>query len=486
MKKVVLLSIVAVYVPLISSCDRIFGRGGDDDEVLPATETALEGVDIHSLEDSACEQSGAVESTTKAYTWIWNGTESVKTQVDLAGSSGTDGEFMTAGVLGALRDLEAVYECEVVGGEGVCPESGTVKSNGTVMKLCRSDLSYSREALESQLLTTHYFVEKSKSLYEALPSAKSGLVKAILFIQPRVIKNYKKEDGTYARLMMTDNASFSFAKTEDGEEYGVFSSYPTSKKYYSQTPVHLWEVPFVMAHEYGHNIFEHHVGSVANSVGLRLIAGDGFKKSIMRTNMTELGSGLKTKTPLNIFSNLLEAETPAEKALGGINELYADLFSFYVNEGKSDLLKGVACLETSRDPKSDKTAAGTEKKWTTTVDDIFTGKTSASTSEDCSEPLYDDIHDVASVLGYVAAHLIDSSMPSATYKDKLNLLVQFADGIASHVSSSGTAVRVDSLFKVLVALVKQNRTTGSTATTAICQELAAQIPALTGSVSACL
>lgn len=485
----------ATVAILASGCDKILGR--DEDGVRDATETAVEGVNLVETEDTGCQSSyGALSSISGADIWVWNGTAAERKKVSLSSAAVTEGVITSSGVVGSVRDYELVVDCEYKDKAVSCSSEEQVKDQGQYIRFCRSEPSYGRTSIESMVLTTQYYVGAARKIYQDLTVAKASLMDAMILAQPRIIRNIKMPDGSYLRNMLSDNASFSTFQSNK-KSYGLFSLYPSSKDYFLKGGVNLWEVPFVITHEYGHNIFHHHVGDAALKVSMKIL-NYGPTPTIMR----ERFQGVEKKLAENLNGNegfsdssglesdnrnisLVIATTSAEKALNGINELFADLFSFVVLDEAENLTKGVPCLDKSRDPKSPKTSSGNTKSWSTSVDNIFTGKVSPESSSDCAEPLYNGVHDVAAVLGYASAEHLRTSMPNATKAQKMEVLVNFLTAITAHTLSVGQNMTLDSIYKLFVTAVKEKRSNASGDTASICSALASRIPALTASIAAC-
>ncbi len=460
-----------------SSCEKILGKDDDDAAAAPSVqdpvETAVDDVQILAREDTECAtQKNYISSMNEASIWKWDGGQAVQTKVAISGSIGADGELISDGVLGAIQDYQVVYECVFKDGDVDRADEGTKKSSGELVSFCRTDSTYGRNSIESVTLTSQYFVSMAYTAYKSLTSAKSAIVDSILLIQPRFIQNVKLPDSTYKRVMLTDNAAFSTMESDDGT-YGLFAVFPSSLKFFADAPVHFWEVPFIMSHEFGHNVFNHHVGEAAVKAHLKI-------KSSYESYFV-----LQPKISRG-FLMLTEQMSAAEKALGGINELYADLFSYFLNDAQDNLLQGVPCMEKTRDLKSEVTAQGVSKIWSEAANDVFTEQADPAASEDCSEPTYDSVHDIAAILGYASKEYVEASMVGATKAQKLDALLTFADQISTHVAASGSSVSLDSIYKIFVSVIKSKRTTGAGSLATVCAALSTRIPTLTASSAACL
>lgn len=461
---------------------------GSGDAQRP-TDVSEEDIMLFTMEDQSCSagSTAPVASASSADVWLWNGTSASRSQKTLSGKSGKEGEYASSGVLGTLRDIYTVSECTVSSGLVSCPNDAQTLDKGSTVKICQTTPSYARESVESVTLTSQYLIAQSRARYATLASAKLGLLDSILVVQPRFVKNVKLSDGTFKRLMSADNAGFG-AFDSDDSEYGLFIVFPTSKKQYAESPVHLWEVPFVMAHEYGHNVFYRHVGKAATSAGVRVHATGGIDHILSKTRVKV--SQPKSNFLLPEFDvtetwTLATDETPAEKALGGANELFADLFSFYSYEGAAGQLKGVTCLDKNRDPLSTTTASGASKSWGLTEQSIFEGKTDPTDVKECTDVGYDGVHDVATALSHPLMTLINGLTPTSSSSARLNILLQWLDGAASYVTSAGSTATLDGYIKPAVTSALAAKTVSQTTVTTLCSVFRTKVAGLPSTSAAC-
>lgn len=474
--RIIFVTLVTAFV--LSSCGLLIKQkdDGGDGPVQSPQLVAAEDVMLLSPEDPACMSSGQSVAVNTAQVWLWNGTETVQTNVTLNANPGSSKELVSAGTLGAIWDMQFNKTCAYADGKATC-KNPKITKDPTYVKICRGNGSYGRESIESMTLTTQYMSDLTRTFYYKLPASTMGLLKAVLYIQPQEI--WHLTDATTGRkgdLMKADNAAFAASSTE--KDYGVFWVYPTSKKSFAKNPVHLWEAPFVMRHEFGHNVFNHHVGTAADKVGLDAV---GFHD----TSMHFFGSaGIMRGAPKSYDEGFsLDADHQAQEDLNGLNETFADLFAYYGGDAKPGQLKGLGdSLDTTRDPASQFTKGGTKKVWTTKEANIYSGLIAADADIKDSEPDFTDEHDVAAVFGYNMAALIDKAMQGKTNIDKANALVLWVNALAAHLNRKGTDATLDSMTSEFVKVVMTNKV--STATDA-CAEFAKNMSGLPASIAAC-
>lgn len=454
---------------VLSSCGALgFKKNADDDVQSPQLVDAKD-VMVLSPEDPSCMSSGQSTATKSIQIWQWNGSSAEPKTVPFVTKAGSDQELVSKGTYGALWDLQFTRTCDYANGEAECKDAKIVKKPD-IVKICRPDGAYGRESIESMTLTAQYMADGARDFYYKLSSSTAGLYKAILYIQPLELWHVTRtSDGKKIDLVQADNAAFA-SPSKKNDDYGVFWVYPTSKKSFGKSPVHLWEAAFVMHHEFGHNVFHHHVETAADLVGLTTRDQDHTLESIMRN----------APKP-HMKSMMLSDDSQAQKDLSGLNEMFADLFAYYNGDAAPDQLKGLGTLGETRDPSSAKTLAGTKKVWTAKESGIYTGELSAPKVSD-GEPDFTDVHDVAAAFGYNIAVLIEAAMPGKSSVDKANTLIQWLNRLSAHITSSGKSATLDSMTAELVKAVIANKT-GDVAKG--CADFAANMSGLPLSIAAC-
>ncbi len=453
---------------ILSSCGAL-GFKKDSDDVQSPQLVQSDDVMLLAPEDPACMDNGKSVSLSSFQIWQWNGASAVAKTVPLSLRAGSQQQIYSAGVAAALFDAQIERTCDYNAGDVSCKD-GKVIQQPRVVKICRSTGSYGRESIESMTLTSQYMAESARSFYMGLTSAKSSILDAQLVIQPREVWHLTNvKSGRKADLMQSDNAAFSMATKSD--DPGLFWVYPTAKKSFAKSPLHLWEVPFVMRHEYGHNVFHNHVQTAADSVGLKAYEDGSSLEHIMRNVPTGKSKDL-----------MLAEKTQQQKDLSGLNELFADLFAYYNGDAAADQLKGVVSLDTTRDPSSKYTAGGTKKVWTQSEADIYRGIASAQKTSDSSEPDFTDVHDIATAFGYNMAQLMEASLAGKSSAVKADVLLKWLDALSAHILAKGSAITLDSMTAEMVKVIVANKS-GDVATA--CSAFAANMSGLPISIAAC-
>ncbi|MCX6123675.1 MAG: hypothetical protein NTV34_02835, partial [Proteobacteria bacterium] len=406
---------------------------GNNDVQREQTTEISEGVRWFGSEDPNCKDSVSVSSAT---IYEWNGTAIVPKVVPMKGQKGSGPEFASSNIIGTLINASAVFNCD--GSLSRCKADENAKSDAKELVICRSNGLYKRESLEGMTLTSQYFTETAYQYFNAIPNHKPNIKPSVLVAQPKIQYHVTKKDGSVVDRIITDNAAFSkLEATKEHPEWGMFRIYPTSQKSFTSSGLNLWEVPFVMHHEFGHHVFRHYVHSTIINTGLTLKASDSLD--------TILPLGIGTKTRTFSLKSGTDSNAIAQNAVDGINETFADLYSYFSNNSVKDQLKGVDCLALTRDPASAKTATGIAKGLDAARMAIYLDSENATDTKDCNSPSFDDEHDIATALGQPIAKFIEDSMPSADSITRGKVLLNWATRMNALFSQGISNITIDTI-----------------------------------------
>lgn len=424
------------------------------------------------LEDPDCMQTGTSLATESVTVYLWDGSKIQNKVVPLKGIVSNEGHFASSRINGAMLGAEMAQLCTVAANEDIsCKDVSTGKESGSgFLKICRQDGTYQRESIEAMALTAQYIFEESFSFYNQVPGKADGLENAYVVAQLRSKKDYKLVDGSIRTLYESDNAAYQGGGEEDSAP--LFHLYPSSSSEYAKSPVNLWEVPFVMRHEFAHHVFDLYTNG-----GMAL---HGLKTQGLR-HATRSHSILPSDDRRPLGLNLSDS-TIRQMALDGVNEVFADLYAYFESGGNSEPLKGVTCLSDSRDPGSPTTKGGAQKGLTAQHISIYEGRSEAPKVTSCYEPTYDGVHDIALTLGYPLAQFIKTSVADEDSKNHTRALLIWATRINSLVTTNLSSVTLDTLIRELVLAVKEGM--GKNITTA-CPVLKSQITGLPLASAAC-
>jgi hypothetical protein len=485
--------IICVASGFLAGCGQLLRRGGDDD-IQRQQFTSLDKLMMNPAEDPSCMNGGSSAVRSKASIWKWDGQSASKQDDKLELLRNTDenfeGAMTSAGVVGAMSGMQTVSECDVdLNTKKIVCKKSVATTEPFMVKFCKDKASYGRDSLESVTATSQYFVSKANEFYGSLAGSSKNILSTIMLMVPQFIKTYHLSDGRVKEIADSNNAAFTTLKTKIGT-YGLFVVFPTSKDDFEKSGLHLWEVPFVMSHEYGHNVFAAHMKRVLDATGLTLnnhgsSAHLDLRRKIMPTNAKiYVDEDLGALTVEDEGLALTASDTKAQLALNGVNEMFADLFAFYANGESAGQLKGVECLDVTRDPSSSATKLGAAKQWTSDVNALF--NMGGRKVDSCSEPSFDDEHDVAAIMGYQVSHLMSGLYPKDSSKKRMEALLKTLTDLESVVGLNGEDVRLDDLLEAMVrSLVNGKTLTETTTLSAVCADFSKAVAGLPKTAAAC-
>jgi hypothetical protein len=469
---VVQATVLAQLLLTLSGCGLFTNPKKKTQDVQRTDAAPMEDVRRLTSEDPACLSGGKSVDVSEITIFEWDGSATSPKRVPFKGKPGEDTEFLSANILGSLLDFTKNYNCTNSVDSEACKLDTTVQApQPTVFNMCRTSGAYGRESLESMTLTSQHFTEAAYSFYDSVAGRKSGIVKSILFPQPLFKRHLTKADGSVVDIYDTNNAAFSNRTLSTTQEkVGAFFIFPTSTKSFDASGLNLWEVPFVMHHEFGHHVLSHYLNDVLSSTSLSLeseTSSDAILPSTSRQHPEFYGLSLATNKA-------------SQFALDGINETFADLFAYFAGNGAQGQLKGVRCLDGTRDPSSPTTAGGTKKGLDASRVAIFEGREAALPRSTCSEPRFNDEHDIAAALGQPIATFIEDMTPSADGKGRAELLLNWATNLKTLVVIPDR-VNLDTLVLELVNAVKKK----NPQVAAACAKFKDSITGLPKSTAAC-
>lgn len=440
-------------------------------KVRRSSTTIADDIRWLSLEDPSCVQAGVSLPITSVTAYIWDRDQITAAKVPFETTSSEDGRLSSKNIVGAILGVEGAESCTVSDKNDIsCESMSTGKEDGAgLLKVCRSDGTYKRDSIEAMTLTAQYLAQESFKFYNAISGKKEGLLPAQIISQYKLRQEYKLSNGSVKTTYLADNAAFQPGESNDLPV--SFHLFPTSKSEFTNTGLNLWEVPFVVRHEFAHHIFDHYTGDATGEAGITQ------KLHFSRKNHSILPRG--EGRPIGVALSSAEV---AVQAVNGINETFADLYAYFEAGAVPDQIKGVNCLDISRDPSSPTTAAGSPKGLTPSQVSIYEGKADAVPYINCFEPTYDDEHDIATALGYPLAQFIKVANSGASATDQAKILLMWATRMNNLIDTSPDSVSVDTLVRELVLTLK---TDASKSVGSACIELKRQITGLPLATAAC-
>lgn len=277
---------------------------------------------------------------------------------------------------------------------------------GDTVNVCEGLDKYKRGTAEAATLAATYSIAKTKTkINEVMPDL---LIPAItVYMAPLMKVEYKGKvkgkEQTVVRYR-TDNAYYS-----PGSDQMTFLPHSKEAQKEGFGAHSFWEIPMVPSHEYGHHIFHTVMTNVKEEEKL---------ESILHTKLC-FDNRIKPQSKYlhQLSEEDKKRDSGSKTVLDALNEGFADLISFYTLSNAERTLKGVKCLEVTRDVGS---AVLKKKELKTFNDKVYQSFFSSEETEDetlatCEVADYQDIH----VFGAIFAHQADLYLNSLKFsKDK--------------------------------------------------------------------
>jgi hypothetical protein len=313
--------------------------------------------------------------------------------------------------------------CDVVDGQVVCPDKVTLVKEPLPLKLCRPEGPYARASVEGVGLASYANLATAYDFYQSLPGRSTALLKSRLLVLPTVEKRYELK-GEKKRQISTDNLAY----TPDFAGQPAFIVYPKGRRTKEDglwKDLNLWELPWAMAHEYGHHIFRTH------------------------TRVTRLGSENPTSLgdvlPIHSFDDAAASNLRSvggTEYWGATNEAFADLFSYYTHGGEPGLVDGVDCFDESRATESSSFFNGEAKRLDEEILGIFTSSSTVARGT-CKNPNFQDIHAIGAIIAYGVNRLFDTAVNethgAVAARTKAELLLQWAERLGALARTTSPA-----------------------------------------------
>lgn len=174
----------------------------------------------------------------------------------------------------------------------------------------------------------------------------------------------------------------------------------------------MWQIPFVSSHEYGHHFFSENFPNFFKDQTI------DYKNKLCFDSSTEQSFSFSKKQQKKEFKDIVTI----------INEGFADLFSQSIID-KNINLKGINCLEKSRDIYSSVFASGRPKKFESDAIKSFFIKRATSSTNCFKNTNLSDPH----MIGAIIAYMFNSALfnQKATLKNRLEFLGEWVKTLNS-------------------------------------------------------
>lgn len=268
-----------------------------------------------------------------------------------------------------------------------------------VVTVCPDVEKYEKGTVESAALNATYFISKTnRKVSELLPGVKIDPIS--VEVTPSIKKDLsvivKGEVIWHYEAFETDNAYYA-----PGTNSITFLPHSEEFRKAGLT-MNFWEVPMVASHEYGHHIFQtlHPSGDQS-----------ALKNCFGHFGLVSAGEQEEKREVTN------------DDVLGALNEGFADLVSYYSLENNERGVKGVPCLDVTRDVSSKLFANGAAKVFSeAALSDFFSTK-ELEGPESCDVPNFQDIHIIGAIFANGAERLL--SLSTETKDQRLSIVLNW-------------------------------------------------------------
>jgi hypothetical protein len=308
-----------------------------------------------------------------------------------------EGDF-TKLIRGQALEDSKVIKLTVYGGKFevlLNQQSQVVLAPSKELSLCSDGSDYEENTYESAGLNTAYFIHKTYDRYtSAVPEVKIGPI--TLAIAPLIIHSliYRNPQGILVKdsRYVTDNAYY---RTDTKSVTFLPQSQEMRR---SGMTAKFWEVPIVASHEYAHHIFQALFGPVSGSA-VDVHGCFGTEEF----GMTAFGeNGPRKITAIDV--------------LNAYNEGFADLVAYYSLSADERNVRGIQCLELSRDVSSPSLFNGKPKIFSPEALWTYFSNGQFVLVSSCMDPGYHENHTFGSIFAHATDRLMNSLLTNEDQK----------------------------------------------------------------------
>ena len=332
-----------------------------------------------------------------------------------------------------------------------------LRNKGQEVSVCPEVDHYEKDTIESVALNASFFISKTnKAVTTVDPTIKLDPIRLRVTPKVRITVKVKSEGNQLRSYYLTDNASFNSA--DKTITFLPHSTVHTTAKY--------WEIPMVGSHEYGHHIF--------NTLVKPEVTDQNNFHGCFSQNLTALPDFKAEQT-----------NADQKRILSAFNEGFADLISYYSLGDDERTLKGVRCLQVSRDVGSSVFFDHQTKVFSMNNVTMFLSPSYYTDNNlGCEITDYREIH----IIGAVFAHTADKIVSTLTNskEDKLKSVLSWAKAVRN-AKAELSAMTKESYMRKLFALFVESAalTTGKKIDGALCAAAEYSFPSVTHMIQDC-
>lgn len=435
-----------------AGCEQRF-RKAEDADAIPRT--------IGTFADPKCQNQAGIDSLGPQTVARWRDGSLHMESFDFSAASSRD-VLKAAGVDSAIHGISMgfVQKCiESANGTFACQSAGgEIRPTGRGIIICKQDADFPAGTIEGVALSTLASVMEAQSFLTSLQAIKPSLTMPRtlnLSILPYVEDKYlvRRANGEEKTISEQRSDNAFWMATQQGASY--ITVLPTSSNFRIAAPSspNLWQVPFVVAHEFGHNFF------YANAENAMAFANK-IPHSAAYTPRLPLAEHLGPITPTRGKPSAGADSSSSggrlvdhDEVLTVANEAFADLFSFLTLGAQPGLTIDVACMA-DRDVAQPYLVSGHSPRPkildSHALNEFFSIQTDRGVPQDnpvCPAYTLQDPH----ILGAVLAHAIHILVQHQTLPSQGLILADWAQRIESAALRKNIITPRNLLDEVVVA-----------------------------------
>jgi len=428
-------TLIVLVLPLSACGVSIKGTNEVPAAPIQQMRTDTSFADEYQVEDLACQSASEAQTIGPQSINLWNGVSTQPVQFTFQDTTSTT-SLTSPAVAASYFNFYQRTNCGAVGDAASC-DKGTVIDQPSALRICHSSGSYPRVSVEGVALSSLANISVAFNYYQKIPNRRPDLASAALLVLPSLEKTY---EGDTKRSVATDNLAYA----PDFGGQPAFVVFPKGARTAAEglwQGLNLWEVPWGLAHEFGHHVFRTHTG--ISTVGDEKVGLDGvlpIHSFPTREEAANLALTGRTVTDADVW--------------GSINEGYADLYAYYVYGAQPGLTKNVDCFDGNREVSQGTFANGEAKALTADIIATFYSP-SALVPGSCKDgPNFQDIHAIGAIVAHGIDQLLSATLgaaqgPDAAFK-KVQLLLAFAERLGAtegKAQAANTPLTFDLLIK---------------------------------------
>jgi hypothetical protein len=357
--------------------------------------------DEYALADSACQEGSGRVNITDAQLYRYQGS-GVETLV-LPSETYSDQSLAGDGIFGTRFGFHQRSKCTDGPNGAQCGEAEVVAPSRN-LRICQSEAKFARASVEAVALTSQSHIGAARKFYLKTSGSKQDIKQARLLVLPLVEEEVQR-GATKTSYFKSDNLAYA-ANYGNEPTFIIFPKSQAAEKRGLWKNMNFWEVPWALAHEYGHHVFRTHAPVLAELQSLNPI--HSFEADASKPKSPESALGLLA----------------ANDIWGATNEGFADIFAHYALGNSS--VRGFDCFAVNRDVTSARFANGRTKVLDAEVLRLF--GTTGTSPGDCNTPNFRDIHHVGAIIAYG----VDQIFAEAYGDSKAGPLLQWVNDLAAN------------------------------------------------------